>query len=157
MVLQVLADARSIATTSMSNERNSAAGPTPDSFSNCGELIGPPQRIISRRALATCSRSPRPIRDANRASPFERMRVASAWVTTSRFARFIAGREIGVGGRQRTPSFTVMSKRAKTLLPLAIKVGADRIAGLPGRLDPGLVAEDCQAPMRVTSGPLSPR
>ena len=59
MVLQVFADAGRSATTSIPSDRNSSAGPTPDSFNNCGELIGPPQRMTSRRALAICSRPPR--------------------------------------------------------------------------------------------------
>ena len=55
MVLQVLADARPVGDDADPERASSAAGPTPESFSNCGELIGPPQRMTSRRARTLCS------------------------------------------------------------------------------------------------------
>ena len=60
MVLQILADAGRSATTSIPSARSSAAGPTPESLSNCGELIAPPHRITSRRAPALVLAPPRP-------------------------------------------------------------------------------------------------
>ena len=56
--------------------------------------------------------------------------------------------EIGVGGR---PAHAVPHRhveRAKPLLPLAVEIGADRIARLPARLDEGVVERVAFAPMR---------
>jgi hypothetical protein len=47
VVLQVLADAGQVGDDVDAERRSSAALPTPESCSSCGELIAPPQRITS--------------------------------------------------------------------------------------------------------------
>ena len=69
VVLQVLADAGQIVHHRMPVRRSSSAGPMPESFRSCGELIGPARRITSRRAAP----APRPrTRPAGSARPTAR-------------------------------------------------------------------------------------
>ena len=93
MVLQVLADAGQVgAPRGCRAPAARSAGPMPESFSSCGELIGPPDRITSRRAMRL--RAPPALQIAHarrRACPRTGSRVASACVRTSRFGRLIAG------------------------------------------------------------------
>ena len=71
MVLQVFADARPVGDDADPERASSAAGPTPESLSNCGELIGPPQRMTSRRARTFMLASVTPVMDAGGAAPLE--------------------------------------------------------------------------------------
>ena len=78
------------------------------------------------------------------------MRVASAWVTHLEIAPLHRRPQIGVGGR---PAHAVPHRHveaAESLLLLAVEVGAHRIAGLPARLDEGVVE-------RIALGPCARR
>jgi hypothetical protein len=80
------------ATTAIPSDCSSDAGPTPDSCSSCGVLTAPAHTTTSRFAVAVWER-PRAVHvmlDAR--VPSKPMRVASALVSTTRFARRIAGR-----------------------------------------------------------------
>ncbi len=71
MVLQVLADARPVGDDVDPERANSAAGPIPESFRSCGELIAPPQRTTSRLAFARRVTHAAAIVDAGRTAAVE--------------------------------------------------------------------------------------
>ena len=69
------------------------------------------------------------------ATPGRWRRRMDPWVATSRLRRSIAG----VGGRRAHAVPHRHVEGSKPLLPLAVEVGADRIARLPTRLDESVV------------------
>ena len=54
VVLHVLADAGQVLLDVDAVFGSCVGSPMPDSISSCGELIAPPHRMISRRALTVC-------------------------------------------------------------------------------------------------------
>ena len=123
----------------MPSARSSAAGPTPESFSNCGELIAPPHRITSRRAPPVQFAPALAVAHADGAAALEndlrRSRVSDDAKVRALHRRL----QIGVGGGPAHAVFDRHVEAAETLLPFAVEVGADGIAGLPARLDEGVV------------------
>ena len=80
------------ATTPMPKRCESDAGPTPESWSSCGELNEPPATSTSTRAVAEAGMPSRRYSTPVARLPENRMRVACARVTTARLARRRAGR-----------------------------------------------------------------
>ncbi len=78
------------ATTSMPSPESSAALPTPDSWSSCGELIAPPDKMssadLTRLTLPSCRNSTPTAR-----VPSKMILVAKARVATVRFGLLITG------------------------------------------------------------------
>ena len=112
-----------------------AASPTPESISRCGELIAPPHRITSARALAVlsvpCWRYSTPLARL----PSNKMRVACACVCRS-IRPFTQGRaEIGVGGGGSPASLRVDLENPQPFASTAIEIGRGRQAQRRARRD----------------------
>ncbi len=85
-------------------ERRWSAGPIPESSSSCGEPIAPALRITSRSAPTTRSRRPgRGCARPSRGRPTSSTPSTVAWVTTSRFGRFMFGRRYASAALNRAP------------------------------------------------------
>src|ERR1700730_585562 len=72
--------------------RNSSAGPTPESCSNCGELYAPPETRISFRARAIREAPDLLYSTADARRRSNRMRWTKAEVSICRLLRPLAGR-----------------------------------------------------------------
>ena len=117
--------------------RRCSASPTPDSWSSCGELNAPPHRITSPASI----RRRRPLRiehlDAGRPGalhghpghqrPREDRQVGPVHHRV----------EVGAGGGQPTAALQALVEGGEALLPVAVDVGGDLVAGLLDGIEEG--------------------
>src|SRR5262245_191446 len=87
VILQRGTDPRHVGDDVYSDERSSAAGPSPDSCSSCGELNAPPATTTSALACAMRVTSPHRYSTPVARRPEKRIRLASAFDTMARLGR----------------------------------------------------------------------
>ena len=128
------------ATTSIPNAAELGRRPDAGELQQLGRIDRPAAQdhLAPRARLVVASAAP-VVRTPTARRPSKAMRVASACVTTLRLRAFHRRPQIGVGGRRAHAVPHRHVEGAKPLLPLAVEVGAHRIAGLAARLDEGLV------------------
>ena len=113
----------------MPSADRSAAAPTPDSWSSCGELIAPPDRMsspdLTRLVLPSCRNSTPTARvpvedDLGNEGPGGHGEVRPAHHRI----------EVGPRGGQPPPAVDVPVERGEALLPVAVHVVGELVAGL---------------------------
>ena len=124
------------ATIGMPMGARSAAGPTPDRSSSCGELMAPPARMTSPPVM--CS-TPPPLATSTPTArePSNDTRLTKVRVRTVRFGRDHDRVEIGLGGGQPPTAMDVAVERREAFLAVAVDVLGQLIAGLLGGREEG--------------------
>ena len=130
MILKIVADAGMSAVTPMPCARSSSAGPSPESCISCGELNAPPARMTS--PLARAARVVPPCRYSTPTArrPSNRMRLASALVSTTRLDRRRASPQIADRGRPAPAILRRELEIAGALLRRPVEIVVARIARL---------------------------
>ena len=137
---------------------SSGAGPTPESCRSCGELIEPPQTMTSRPARTVWVRPRCSYSTPTARLPSNRSFVASAFISTRTFFRFIAGRRKARAADMRRPPFELNLVNAGAFLALAVEVRVERQAGLLGGLQIALCQRvDGRAAVLDVDGTAAPR
>ena len=135
VVLQVLADAGQVVhDVDARAPRARSALPTPESWSSCGELIAPPQRITSPASIRSGPVASRHL-DADRARAVEEDPVHERAAAHLEVRPLHHRVEVRAGRAEAPAAVDVAVEGREALLPVPVDVVGERVARLLHRLE----------------------